>query len=181
MTGQDSHGHQKGAGKKETAEIDEDVLDEGSYYLSKLDLDVDAIAERFEILPSKVLKHRNRFEGKLKKGNAVETKTDLDFWRDVKHEAEGNVKVSIVSDRGFHHSWRSDLEKLDDTALFGIFESCKRFLYLDPNSRFLEYAPPKNYDPLAMQREITNAVTVITSILSQRSKEEGDKQPVTDQ
>lgn len=31
-------------------EIDDSVLEEGSYYLSKLDLDVDAIAERFEIL-----------------------------------------------------------------------------------------------------------------------------------
>ncbi|MDA4117725.1 MAG: hypothetical protein OK455_05210 [Thaumarchaeota archaeon] len=180
MTGQDAHDHKKGEGKAEKEVIDEDILDEGSYYLSKLDLDVDAIAERFETLPSKVLKHKNRFEGKLKKGTVVETKTDLDFWRNVKFEAEGNIKVTFVSDRGFHHSWRSDMEKLDDSTLFEIFESCKRFLNLDPNSRFLEYAPPKNYDPLAMQREINNAVTVITSILSQRSKEEGGRQSVTD-
>ena len=50
---------------------------------------MDAIAQRFEILPSKVLKHKKRFEGKLKEGSVVETKTDLDFWTNVKHEAEG--------------------------------------------------------------------------------------------
>jgi len=180
MTGKDGHGHGRGPEKRESEEIDGDVLDEGSYYLSKLQLDVDAIAQRFEILPAKVLKHKKRFEGKLKKGSVVETKTDLDFWTNVKHEAEGNIKVTFVSERGFHHAWRSDLEKLDDPALFGIFESCKHFLNLDPNSRFLEYSPPKNYDPLMMQREINNAVVVITAILAQRSKEEGGKQPVVD-
>ncbi len=159
--------------------IDEDVLDEGSYYLSKLDLDADAIAERFEISRSKVLKHRKRFEAKLKNGEVVETKTDLEFWRSVKHEAEGNVKVTFVSEQGFHHAWRSDLEKLESPALFSIFESCKHFLNLDPNSRFLEYAPPKNYDPLAMQREINNAVIVVTSILAKRSEAEG-QQPASE-
>jgi len=150
--------------------MDTEVLEEGAYYLSKLDLDVDEIAERFEISPSQVVKHKRSFEGKLKRGDAVETKTDLDFWRNVKHEAEGNVKVTFVSQKGFHHSWRSDLEKLDTPALFEIFESCKRFLNLDPNARFLEYAPPKNYDPLAMQREVSRAVTVISSLLESRSK-----------
>jgi hypothetical protein len=152
-------------------EIDESVLEEGSYYLSKLDLDIDAIAERFELPASTVLKHRTRFEAKLSRGDAVETNEDLVFWRSVKEEAEGNVKVTFVTDKGFHHSWRSDLEKLDGPSLLAIFESCKRFLNLDPNSRFLEYAPPKNYDPLAMQREITKAVTVINSILEKKWKQ----------
>jgi len=155
-------------------EIDASVLDEGSYYLSKLDLDVDAIAVRFELPPSAVTEHRARFERKLKRGEAVETAEDLVFWRSVKEEAEGNVKVTFVTDKGFHHAWRSDLEKLDGPSLLAIFESCKRFLNLDPNSRFLEYAPPKNYDPLAMQREITKAVTVINSILENlKTKDEG--------
>jgi hypothetical protein len=158
-------------------EIDDSVLEEGSYYLSKLDLDVDAIAERFEIPAAMVLKHKTRFEGKLKRGDLVEVDTDLAFWRNVKEEAEGNVKVTFVSDKGFHHSWRSDLEKLDGPSLLAIFESCKRFLNLDPNARFLEYSPPKNYDPLAMQREISKAVTVINSILESKWKRvEKDKQ-----
>ncbi len=154
-------------------EIDDSVLDEGSYYLAKLDLDVDEIAERFEIPPAQVLKHKTRFEGKLKRGDLIEVDTDLSFWRNVKEEAEGNVKVTFVSDKGFHHSWRSDLEKLDGASLLAIFESCKRFLNLDPNARFLEYSPPKNYDPLAMQREISKAVTVINSILESKWKREG--------
>jgi len=174
-------GRAKGKGTKEREgsasmdDIDPDVLEEGSYYLSKLDLDVDAIAERFEIQPAEVLRHKTRYEGKLKRGEAVEVATDLAFWRSVKEEAEGNVKVTFVTDKGFHHSWRSDLEKLDGPSLLAIFESCKRFLNLDPNSRFLEYSPPKNYDPLAMQREISKAVTVISSILEK--KWNGEKEP----
>jgi hypothetical protein len=155
-------------------DIDDSVLEEGSYYLSKLDLDVDAIAERFEIPAAQVLRHRSRYERKLKDGDAVEVATDLAFWRNVKEEAEGNVKVTFVTDKGFHHAWRSDLEKLDGPSLLAIFESCKRFLNLDPNARFLEYAPPKNYDPLAMQREITKAVTVINSILESKWKSESE-------
>ena len=156
-------------------EIDSSVLEEGSYYLSKLDLDIDAIGERFEIPPAQVLRHKTRYEGKLKRGDVVEVAADLAFWRSVKEEAEGNVKVTFVTDKGFHHSWRSDLEKLDGPSLLAIFESCKRFLNLDPNSRFLEYAPPKNYDPLAMQREISKAVTVISSILENKWKR-GEKE-----
>ncbi len=164
-----------GPGAKKAAEqddIDESVLEEGSYYLSKLDLDVDAIAERFETTPAKVLRHKTRFEGKLKRGDAVEADSDLAFWRNVKQEAEGNVKVTFVSDKGFHHAWRSDLEKMDGPSLLAVFESCKQFLNLDPNARFLQYSPPKNYDPLAMQREITKAVTVINSILESKWKHE---------
>jgi hypothetical protein len=167
-------GEGSGRAKKAAKEddIDESVLDEGSYYLSKLDLDVDAIAERFETTPDKVLKHKTRFEGKLRRGAAVEADSDLAFWRNVKQEAEGNVKVTFVSEKGFHHAWRSDLEKMDGPTLLAIFESCKRFLNLDPNARFLEYSPPKNYDPLAMQREVTKAVTVINSILESKWKHE---------
>ena len=155
-------------------EIDESVLDEGAYYLSKLDLDVDAIAERFELPPSTVLKHKARFEGKLKKGDVVETNEDLVFWRSVKEEAEGNVKVTFVTDQGLPPLVAVRLGEARWTSLLAIFESCKRFLNLDPNSRFLEYAPPKNYDPLAMQREITKAVTVINSILEKKWKQNGE-------
>ena len=164
-------------GPRSIDEVDNSVLEEGSYYLSKLDLDVDAIAERFEIPPAQVLRHKTRFEGKLRRGDAIEVDTDLAFWRNVKEEAEGNVKVTFVTDKGFHHAWRSDLEKLDGPSLLAIFESCKHFLNLDPNSRFLEYSPPKNYDPLAMQREISKAVTVINSILENKWKREKKEPP----
>ena len=137
---------------------------------------MDAIAKRFEIETSQVRKRKERFEEKLKKGDLVETKDDLEFWRSVKEEAEGNIKVTFVSERGFHHSWRSDLAKLDGPTLLSIFEECKRFLNLEPNARFLQYDPPKNYDPLAMQREISKAVTVITGLLEQKLKEEEESQ-----
>ena len=79
-----------------------------------------------------------------------------------------------MSEKGFHHSWRSDLRKLDGATLLSLFESCKNFLNLDPNARFLQYDTPKNYDPLAMQREISKAVVVLGALLEEKWKE-GEK------
>ncbi len=151
-------------------DMDEDTLDEGCFYLSRLGLSSVQIAKRFELSSKEVAKRRSRFMSRLKTGDLVESESDKKFWSDVMKEAEGNVKVTFVTEKGFHHAWRSDLEKLDPQTLFAIFESCKHFLSLDPNSRFLEYSPPKNYDPLAMQREIRNAVIVIGALLDEAWK-----------
>src|SRR5438445_12463517 len=151
-------------------EMDQDTLDEGCFYLSKLGLSSVQIAKRFELSSKDVAERRSRFISRLKTGDVVESETDKKFWSDVMKEAEGNVKVTFVTDKGFHHAWRSDLEKLDAKTLFSIFESCKHFLNLDPNARFLEYSPPKNYDPLAMQRAIRKAVIVIGVLLDEQWK-----------
>jgi hypothetical protein len=151
-------------------EMDQDTLDEGCFYLWKLGLSSVQIGKRFELSSKDVLERRSRFISRLKTGDVVESETDKKFWSDVMREAEGNVKVTFVTDKGFHHAWRSDLEKLDAQTLFSIFESCKHFLNLDPNARFLEYSPPKNYDPLAMQREIRKAVIVIGALLDEAWK-----------
>lgn len=157
-------------------EVQEAVLDEGCYYLSKLGLDDKAISERFEISQREVVKHREVFAQRIADGERDENTADLSFWRDVRQEAEGNVKVTFVSDKGFHHSWRSELEKLDGATLLSIYESCKNFLNMDANARFLEYAPPKNYDPLAMQREVNKAVGIIGSIMEEKWKEQKNKE-----
>lgn len=157
-------------------EVQDVVLDEGCYYLSKLGLDDKAISERFEISQAEVAKHRGRYAERLRAGDRAENTADLNFWRDVKQEAEGNVKVTFVTDKGFHHSWKSDLQKLDGETLLSIHESCKNFLNTDPNARFLQYAPPKNYDPLAMQREINKAIGIIGSIMEEKWKEQKRKE-----
>ncbi len=155
-----------------SGEIDEDVMSEGCYYLSKLGLGPEAIAERFEISEAEAERYRDGFARRLLEGAASETASDLEFWKSVREEAEGNIKVTFVTGKGFHHAWRSDLEKLDGPTLLSIFESCKEFLNVDPNTRFLKYSPPKNYDPLAMEREISKAVTLIDSILKRKWKQE---------
>ncbi len=113
-----------------------------------------------------------RFERRLKGGEVQEEAVSTDFWNSIREEAEGNVKVTFVSEKGFHHSWRSDLRKLDGPTLLSLFEANKGFLELDPSSRFLEYKTPKNYDPLAMQREISKAVVVLGALLEEKWKEE---------
>lgn len=146
---------------------DDESLDEGCYYLSRLGLADEEIARRFETTADEVARRRERFASRLRSGEVIEEPVSLDFWRSVREEAEGNVKVTFVSGKGFHHAWRSDLKKLDGPTLLSIYESCKEFLNTDPNARFLQYDAPKNYDPLAMQREIARAVVVIGNILDE--------------
>jgi hypothetical protein len=151
-------------------EVADDTLDEGCYYLSKLGLSPAQVAERFEIPAAEAQKRKKRFEARLKSGELVEEPVSMDFWKSVREEAEGNVKVTFVSGKGFHHAWRSDLKKFDGQTLLAIYESCKDFMNLDPSARFLQYDAPKNYDPLAMQREVMKAITVVENILLERGK-----------
>jgi len=161
--------------RSDTDSIDEHVLDEGCYYLTSLGMSASDVAARFEISESQVAARARRFKRNLDAGKIVPESISTDFWKSIREEAEGNVRVTFVSEKGFHHSWRSDLRKLDGATLLSLYESCKDFLNLDPNVRFLEYKTPKNYDPLAMQREISKAVVVIGGLLEEKWKEESAK------
>ena len=152
----------------ELGDVSEEVLEEGCYYLSKLGLSLKEVAEKLEIPRAKVVAHRNSYSRKLKQGKVKGDDFDVTFWKEVKEEAEGNTKVTFVSEKGFHHSWKSDLQKLDGPSLMAIYESSKEFLDTDPNQRFLDYAAPKGYDPLALQREVRRTVGIINSILEER-------------
>ena len=57
-----------------------------------------------------------------------------------------------------------------------IYEASKDFLGADPNQRFLDYPPPKGFDPLAMDRELKKAVGVIGELLAEKWKTEKGKE-----
>jgi hypothetical protein len=154
-------------------EVDDEVLEEGCYHLSRLGLTTDQLAAHFEISPSRAESLIKSYEAKLKTGRVTAGEIDQVFWEDVKKEAEGDVKLTFLSDKGFHHAWKSELQKLDGPALMSIYEASKDFLNADPNQKFLDYPPPKGYDPLAMDRELKKAVGVIGELLSEKWKEEG--------
>ncbi len=107
-------------------EVSDEILEEGSYYLSQLGLTDAQIAEHFETTSATVKKFVKSYGAKLRSGEVTAGDFDKVFWEDVKKEAEGNVKVTFVSDKGFHHSWKSELEKLDgefnvaDAAVAGL-------------------------------------------------------------
>jgi hypothetical protein len=153
-------------------EVSDEVLEEGSYYLSQLGLTDSQIAIHFETTATKVAKLVRSYSEKLKSGKVSPGDFDRAFWEDVKKEAEGDVKLTFVSDKGFHHSWKSELARLDGRALMSIYESSKDFVVADPNQKFLDYPPPKGYDPLAMDREIKKAVAVIGELLAEKWKAE---------
>ena len=149
-------------------EMDEEVLEEGCYYLSRSGLSAEQLASHFGVPPSKVEALSKAYESKIRSGLVTPGDFDRVFWEDVKKEAEGDVKLTFLSEKGFHHAWKSELERLDGPALMSIYESSKDFLSADPNRKFLDYPPPKGYDPLAMDREIRKAVGVIEVLLNEK-------------
>jgi hypothetical protein len=153
-------------------EVSEEIMEEGCYHLSSLGLTDSQLAAHFETTPEKVAALISSYKSKLKKGEVTLGEFDRAFWEDVKKEAEGDVKLTFLSDKGFHHAWKSELERLDGPALMSIFESSKDFLSADPNQKFLDYPPPKGYDPLAMDRELKKAVGVIGELLAEKWKKE---------
>ncbi|MDG7013429.1 MAG: hypothetical protein JRN11_03010 [Nitrososphaerota archaeon] len=161
------------------AEISEEVLEEGAYHLKGLGLTEEKIAAHFEVTPDRVSRLIGSYAAKLKSGEASPSEFDRVFWEDVKKEAEGDVKLTFLSDKGFHHSWKSELRRLDGPTLMAIYEASKDFLGADPNQRFLDFPPPKGYDPLAMDREVRKAVEVLGELLEEKWKEEGkgEKKP----
>ena len=160
----------------EQSEVDESVLEEGSYYLSQLGLTYAEIAAHFETTPIRVRKLVSAYARRLRSGSVVADDFDRAFWEGVKKEAEGDVKVTFVSEKGFHHAWRSELLQLDGRALMSILEASKDFLSSDPNQRFLDFPAPKGYDPLALDREVRKAVGVVTEILEEKWKESNEKE-----
>ena len=160
---------------KEGSEASDDVLEEGCYYLSQLGLSNEQLASHFEITAPKVADLVKSYASKLKSGKATPGEFDRIFWEDVKREAEGDVKLTFLSEKGFHHAWKSELERLDGPALMSIYEASKDFLGSDPNQKFLDFPPPKGYDPLAMDRELKKAVGVIGELLAEKWKTEGKK------
>ena len=153
-------------------EVSEEIMEEGCYYLSQLGLSNQQLAAHFETTPSKVAAMIKSYESKLKKEEVTPGDFDRTFWEDVKKEAEGDVKLTFLSEKGFHHGWKSELANLDGAALMSIYEASKDFLGADPNQKFLDFPPPKGYDPLAMDRELQKAVGVIGELLADKWKEQ---------
>jgi len=156
--------------------VETEVLEEGCYYLSKLGLPLAEVARKFEITSDEAAKYKASYAKKLREGKVSPDSFDRTFWKEVKAEAEGNTKVTFVSEKGFHHAWKSDLRNFDGPSLMSIYESSKAFLDMDPNQRFLDYPAPKGYDPLALQREVKRALGIISSLLEERWEKE-QKQP----
>src|SRR5712692_1747670 len=157
----------------QTDDVSDEILEEGCYYLSDLGLTMDQISDHFEISPEKAANLAKSYESKLKSGKVAKGDFDRVFWEDVKKEADGDMKLTFLSDKGFHHAWKSELERLNGPALMTIYEASKDFLSADPNQKFLDYPPPKGYDPLAMDRELRKAVGVIGELLAEKWKSDG--------
>jgi len=148
-----------------------EVLEEGCYYLSELGLSIEQVAKSFEIEVDAARTFRDAYARKLEAKQVVPGDVDRAFWEDVKKEAEGDVKLTFVSDKGFHHAWKSELSKLDGSTLMSIYESSRDFLSTDMNQRFLDFPAPKGFDPLALDREVRRAVQVVGELMDRKWRE----------
>ena len=152
----------------EDPEVSSEIMEEGCYHLSRLGLTAEQLASHFGVTPETVVSLTASYEEKLKSGKVTPGDFDRTFWEDVKKEAEGDLKLTFLSDKGFHHAWKSELRKLDGPALMTIYEASKDFVNADPNQKFLDFPPPKGYDPLALDRELKKAVGVIGELLAEK-------------
>lgn len=149
-------------------DISDEILEEGCYQLSRMGLSVEQLAKHFELAPSEIKALIDSYESKLRAGRITPGEFDRIFWEDVKKEAEGDIKLTFLSEKGFHHAWRSELRKLDGPTLMSIYEASKDFLSADPNQKFLDFPPPRGYDPLAMDRELRKAIGIIGELLAEK-------------
>ena len=129
------------------------------------------IAFHFQITPEVAERCIKSYESRINSGEVVVGDLDRSFWTDVRREAEGDTKVTFVSQKGFHHAWKSELRRLDGASLLEIYEASKDFLGTDVNSKFLDFPRPKGYDPLMLDREVRNALEVVSGLLDQKLKE----------
>jgi hypothetical protein len=158
--------------EKEATETS-DYLGEACYYLLKKGLTIEQVSKALEISQEEVTRLRKRFESRIASGETMENEVDKNLWEDVYNDSVGNEKITFVKENGFYHCRRSDLDKMDSTALMAIFESSKQFLDFDMYKPYLGSKPPAGYDPMAMQRQIKKAVDIIEVLLKQRW--EGEK------
>jgi hypothetical protein len=157
--------------EKEATETS-DYLGEACYYLLKKGLTIEQVSKALEISQEEVTRLRKRFESRIASGETMENEVDKNLWEDVYNDSVGNEKITFVKENGFYHCRRSDLDKMDSTALMAIFESSKQFLDFDMYKPYLGSKPPAGYDPMAMQRQIKKAVDIIEVLLKQRWEDE---------
>ena len=143
-------------------------LEEACFHLHKKGLSFEELSTKLELQPGEAEQLYRSYENKLKNGSVVEDVIDSRLWADVHDDATGNEKITFARDNGFYHCKRSDLEEMDSTALMSIFETSKKFLDYDIYKRYLNSKPPVGYDPMALQRQVSRATTLIEEILRQR-------------
>jgi hypothetical protein len=151
--------------------VDAPILEDACYYLRKLGAPLDEIATQFGISPGTVAELADRWADKLARGQVKEDPVDLEFWRNVRREAGGDQKLTLVDRDGhFYHGWRSQLEQADTATLLMLYEACREFVARHPE---LNFPAPVGYDPLAPARQVKAVVPVLQTLLDRRTSPEG--------
>jgi len=147
-------------------------LEEACYYLRKKGLSFQELSKALEIPEHEAVRLHQNYSMKIRDGLVEENEVDRNLWEDMYHDSHGDEKVTFVRDNGFYHCRKSDLEKMEGTALMAIFETSKKFLDFDMYKPYLGSKPPVGYDPMALQRQVKRAVDLIQEILQKKWAQE---------
>ncbi len=151
-------------------------LEEACYYLRKKGLTFQELSKALEIPEQEAVRLHQEYAKKIEKGLVQENEVDRNLWEDIYHDSQGDEKVTFVRDNGFYHCRKSDLERMDGTALMAIFETSKKFLDFDIYKPYLDSKPPVGYDPMALQRQVKRALELVQETLQKRWVQELGKE-----
>lgn len=133
------------------------------------------MSNALEIREEEAVRFQKEYAEKIARGLVRENEVDKNLWEDIYHDSLGDEKITFARDTGFYHCRKSDLEKMESTALMAIFETSKKFLDFDMYKPYLNSKPPAGYDPMALQRQVKRAVDLIQVILQNRWVKETKK------
>jgi len=159
-------------------------LEEACYYLRRKGLSYAEISKALEVSETQAIELFEEYASKIAEGAAIENDVDRNLWEDIHNDSFGNEKITFARDDGFYHCRRSDLERMESSALMSIFESSKKFLDFDMYKRYLDTKPQAGYDPMALQRQVKRSIELIQEILDERWRRESDQKTsssITDQ
>jgi hypothetical protein len=146
-----------------------DYVEEACFYLVELEVPLEEIAKEFGMTADQVRNAARSYAGKISSHSVKYDEDAKDFWSRNFREGTGDVRVTLVDDRGsYYHGWRSELESMETDKLFAVLITNKKYADGHPLSEFSKGHPIIGYDPLIPLRRIRSSVEIIEQILEKR-------------
>ena len=132
---------------------------------------LDEIADQMKLGAEQVRNAIGDYRAKIASGRVKYEEDTKGFWAKILREDSGDVKVTMVDEKGrYYHGWRSELLLMPTENLVELLVINKRYSDAHPLSEFTKTQPVVGYDPLVPLRDIRKTVKMIDEILSTREE-----------
>jgi hypothetical protein len=144
-------------------------VEEACFYLTELQIPLDEIAKGFNLTADQVRNAVASYSERIASRREKYDEDTKDFWSRNFRESTGDVRVTLVDERGsYYHGWKSELERMDDEKLFAVLLTNKKYSDRHPLAEFSKGGAVVGYDPLVPLRRIRESVDLIEKLLEQR-------------